>query len=54
MRLQRNLKQKYKISAALIIEKPVKSPIVPPIVDKMSENFAVLSFVILSYVGVSK
>ena len=35
-------------------ENPVKSPIVPPMVDKMSENFADLSFVTLSKVGVSK
>ena len=42
------------ISTPLMIENPVKSPIVPPIVDSMSENFADLSFVTLSNVGVSK
>ena len=45
---------KYKISTALIIENPVRSPIVPPIADKISVNFAALSFVTLSKVGVSK
>ena len=44
---------KYIISTALIIEKPVKRPIVPPIADNISTNFAALSFVILSYVEVS-
>ena len=44
---------KYIISTALIIEKPVKRPIVPPIADNISTNFAALSFVILSYVDVS-
>ena len=42
------------ISTALIIENPVRSPIVPPIADSMSTNFAALSLVILSNVGVSK
>ena len=37
-----------------MIEKPVRSPIVPPIADNMSTNFAALSLVILSKVGVSK
>ena len=36
------------------MEKPVKSPIVPPIADNMSTNLAALSLVILSNVGVSK
>ena len=45
---------KYRISTALIIENPVRSPIVPPIADIMSTNFAALSLVILSSVGVSK
>ena len=45
---------KYKISTPLIIENPVSSPMVPPIADNMSTNFAALSFVILSNVGVSK
>ena len=35
-------------------ELPVKSPIVPPIEDKMSLNFEALSLVIMSKVGVSK
>ena len=42
------------ISTPLIMENPVKSPIVPPIADNMSTNFAALSFSILSNVGVSK
>ena len=42
------------ISTALMMENPVKSPIVPPIADNMSTGFAALSFVILSNVGVSK
>ena len=37
-----------------MIENPVRRPIVPPIADSMSENFAELSFVILSNVGVLK
>ena len=37
-----------------MIENPVRSPMVPPIADIMSTNFAALSFVILSNVGVSK
>ena len=37
-----------------MIEKPVSSPMVPPIADKISTNFAALSFVTLSKVGVSK
>ena len=45
---------KYKISTPLIMENPVRSPMVPPIADNMSTNFAALSFVILSNVGVSK
>ena len=42
------------ISTPLIIENPVRSPMVPPIADSMSTNFAALSLVILSNVGVSK
>ena len=42
------------ISTPLMIENPVKSPMVPPIVESMSENFADLSLVTLSNVGVSK
>ena len=45
---------KYPISTALIMENPVRSPMVPPIADNMSINFAALSLVILSNVGVSK
>ena len=37
-----------------MMEKPVRSPIVPPIADNMSTNFADLSFVTMSIVGVSK
>ena len=36
------------------MENPVRSPMVPPIADSMSTNFAALSLVILSNVGVSK
>ena len=45
---------KYIISIALIRENPVRSPIVPPIADNLSTNFAALSLVTLSKVGVSK
>ena len=48
------MKAKYPISTALINENPVRSPMVPPIADNMSTNFAALSLVILSNVGVSK
>ena len=48
------LKIKYRISMALITEKPVKSPMVPPTAEIQSANFILLSFVILSKVGVSK
>ena len=51
---KRTLRKKYKISTALIIEKPVSNPIVPPIVDRMSPNLAALSCVTFSKVGVSK
>ena len=37
-----------------MMENPVRRPIVPPIAESMSTNFAALSLVILSYVGVSK
>ena len=53
-RERRSLIAKYKISTPLIIENPVRSPIVPPIADSLSTNFAALSLVILSNVGVSK
>ena len=36
-----------------MIENPVRSPIVPPIADNWSTNFAYVSIVILSNVGVS-
>ena len=49
-----NLVEKYRISTALMMENPVRSPMVPPIADIMSTNFAALSLVILSNVGVSK
>ena len=45
---------KKRISTALMMEKPVRSPMVPPIADNMSTNFAALSLVILLNVGVSK
>ena len=48
------LKRINKISTALMMENPVRSPMVPPIADNMSTNFAALSFSILSNVGVSK
>ena len=37
-----------------MMENPVRSPMVPPIADNMSTNFADLSLMILSNVGVSK
>ena len=37
-----------------MMENPVRRPMVPPIADNMSTNFAALSFVTLSNVGVSK
>ena len=46
--------RKYKISTPLMMENPVRSPMVPPIADNMSTNFAALSLVIMSNVGVSK
>ena len=45
---------KYKISTRLIIENPLRSPIVPPIDDNLVPKLAFSSFVILSYVGVAK
>ena len=51
---KRILKEKYKISTALMIENPVSNPIVPPIVESMSPNLAALSCVTFSKVGVSK
>ena len=38
---------------ALMIENPVRNPIVPPIADSMSTNVSALSLVTLSNVGVS-
>ena len=49
-----NIKAKYRISTPLMIENPVRSPIVPPIADNMSTNLAALSLVILSYVVAPK
>ena len=48
------LSAKYTISRRLIIEKPVKSPIVPPTVARMLVNLAASSMVTRSNVGVSK
>ena len=48
------LKMKYPISTALMMENPVRRPMVPPIADRILTNFAALSLVILSMVGVSK
>ena len=48
--LKRILTPKYTISTPLMIEKPVRSPIVPPIADNISTNLAALSLVILSKV----
>ena len=45
---------KYKISTALMMENPVRRPMVPPIAENLSTTFAALSLVILSNVGVSK
>ena len=44
---------KYITSTPLMMEKPVRSPIVPPKADNMSTNLADLSWVTLSKVGVS-
>ena len=49
-----NLNMKYKISTPLMIENPVRRPMVPPIAERMLTNFAAWSLVILSIVGVSK
>ena len=54
MKLVIILNMKYIISTALINENPVRRPIVPPMADNLSTNFAALSFVTLSKVGVSK
>ena len=45
---------KYTISTPLIIENPVRSPMVPPMADNMSTALAALSLVIRSNDGVSK
>ena len=45
---------KQRISTPLMMENPVSSPMVPPIAETQSTNFADLSLVILSNVGVSK
>ena len=44
---------KYPISTPLMMENPVKSPMVPPIADSFSCHFAALSLVMMSNVGVS-
>ena len=54
MKLNKILTAKYIISTPLMIENPVRSPMVPPIADSMSTNFADLSLVMMSNVGVSK
>ena len=54
MKLKRIFPTKYSISTPLMMENPVRRPMVPPIADNMSTNFAALSFSILSNVGVSK
>ena len=48
-----NFARKKIISLALIMENPVNNPIVPPTAANISKNFALLSLVILSNVGVS-
>ena len=52
--VQMVLIMKKRISTPLMMENPVSSPMVPPIADNMSTNFAALSLMILSNVGVSK
>ena len=49
-----NLVTQQRISTPLMMENPVRSPMVPPKADNWSTNFAALSLVILSNVGVSK
>ena len=38
--LKKSFTAKYRISTALMIEKPVRRPIVPPIADRMSCHLA--------------
>ena len=45
---------KYVISTPLMMENPVRSPMVPPMDDNLSTNFAALCFVMMSNVGVAK
>ena len=45
---------KYIISTPLMMENPVRSPMVPPIAESMSTNLADLSLMMRSKVGVSK
>ena len=47
------LTAKYAISTPLMIENPVKSPIVPPIAESLSCHLAAWSLVTLSKVDVS-
>ena len=48
------LNTRYVISTTLMIENPVRSPIVPPMAESLSDHLAALSFVIFSNFGVSK
>ena len=48
------LHAKYMISIPLMMENPVRRPMVPPIVDSLVSKFAFSSFTILSKVGVVK
>ena len=48
------LDMKYNISTPLMMENPVKRPIVPPTTATMSDSLILLSFLITSNVGVSK
>ena len=47
-------KVKYKISTGVIIENPVRSPIVPPIAESISTDLAAASLVTLSKTGARK
>ena len=47
----RIFKVKYKISTAVIIENPVRSPIVPPIAESISTNLAARSLVMIEKTG---
>ena len=45
-----NLSKKNTVSTPLMMENPVRSPMVPPMADNMSTNLAALALVILSKV----